>query len=69
MNQKLKCSCDHHPDNQSVDPVPYILVLAPEDLKRKITRANQRLEILERERAARVQQMPGASGNSVNDDR
>jgi hypothetical protein len=42
-------------DNQSVDPIPYILVLASEDLKRKITRANQRLEILERERATRVQ--------------
>jgi hypothetical protein len=41
-------------DNRSVDPVSYILVLASEDLKRKIRRANQRLEILERERAARV---------------
>ena len=41
-------------DNQSVDPIPYISVLASEDLKRKITRANQRLEILEQERAARV---------------
>jgi murein DD-endopeptidase MepM/ murein hydrolase activator NlpD len=56
-------------DNQSVDPVPYVLVLASEDLKRKITRANQRLEILERERAARVRQIPVASGNSANDDR
>lgn len=56
-------------DNQSVDPVPYIFVLASEDLKRKITRANQRLEILDRERAARVRQMPGATAKSVNDDR
>ena len=44
-------------DNQSVDPIPYISVLASEDLKRKITRANQRLEILEQERAARVRNM------------
>jgi murein DD-endopeptidase MepM/ murein hydrolase activator NlpD len=44
-------------DNQSVDPIPYIQVLASENLKRMITRANQRLEILERERAARVQRM------------
>jgi len=56
-------------DNQSVDPIPYIFVLADKDLKHKITLANKRLAILEKERAARVRQMPGASGSSVNDDR
>jgi hypothetical protein len=44
-------------DNQSVDPVPYVLVLASEDLKRKITLANQRLEALEKKRASRVRMM------------
>jgi hypothetical protein len=56
-------------DGESVDPVPYIYELASEGLKRKITLANQRLEVLEQERAARVRQMPGASGNSTDDDR
>ena len=41
-------------DDQSVDPVPYIFELASEDLRRKITLANQRLAILEQERASRV---------------
>lgn len=42
-------------DDRSVDPVPYIFDLASEDLQRKITLANQRLAILEQERASRVQ--------------
>jgi murein DD-endopeptidase MepM/ murein hydrolase activator NlpD len=45
-------------DGESVDPVPYIFELASRDLKRKITQANQRLEVLAEERASRVQQMP-----------
>lgn len=41
-------------DDKSVDPVPYIFEQASEDLKRKISLANQRLVVLERERASRV---------------
>ncbi len=41
-------------DGETVDPVPYIFEQAPEDLKRKITAANQRLAVLEQERASRV---------------
>ena len=41
-------------NDQSVDPVPYIFEQASEDLKRKITAANQRLAVLEQERASRV---------------
>jgi hypothetical protein len=44
-------------DGESVDPVPYIAQQASEDLKRKIDLANQTLEALERERAAKVRQM------------
>jgi murein DD-endopeptidase MepM/ murein hydrolase activator NlpD len=43
-------------DGESVDPVPYIFELASEDLKRKIKLANERLEVLARERASRVRQ-------------
>jgi hypothetical protein len=45
-------------DGEAIDPVPFIFDLASEDLKRTITLANQRLEVLERERAARVRQVP-----------
>jgi hypothetical protein len=45
-------------DGEATDPVPFIFDLASEDLKRTITLANQRLEVLERERAARVRQVP-----------
>jgi hypothetical protein len=41
-------------DGQSVDPVPFIFDLAPEDLKRRITQENQRLTVLEQEREALV---------------
>ncbi|MDX2438757.1 MAG: M23 family metallopeptidase [Acidobacteriota bacterium] len=41
-------------DGQSVDPVPYIFEMASEDLRAKITLANQRLAVLEKERASRV---------------
>jgi hypothetical protein len=43
-------------DGESVDFIPFIFELAPDDLKRKITRNNQRLEVLARERAAQIQQ-------------
>jgi hypothetical protein len=42
-------------DGQSVDPVPFIFELASEDLKAKIATANQRLAVLEQERASRIQ--------------
>ncbi len=48
-------------DGQPVDPVPYIFEFASENLKRKITLANQRLAVLERERASRVRL--GSEGN------
>jgi murein DD-endopeptidase MepM/ murein hydrolase activator NlpD len=41
-------------DGRSVDPVPFIFELASEDLKAEITTANQKLAVLERERASRV---------------
>ncbi|MCJ7753234.1 MAG: peptidoglycan DD-metalloendopeptidase family protein [Thermoanaerobaculales bacterium] len=41
-------------DGQSVDPVPFIFERASEDLQARITAANQRLAILEQERASRV---------------
>ena len=41
-------------DEESVDPVAYIFEQASGDLKRKITLANERLAVLERERASRV---------------
>lgn len=42
-------------DERSVDPIPYVFEQASKDLKQKITRANQRLAVLEQERSARVQ--------------
>ena len=42
-------------DGQSVDPIPYIFELASASLRRKITLANQRLEVLAQERAIQVQ--------------
>jgi len=48
-------------DGQSVDPVPFIFELATEDLKRKITTANERLAVLEQERASRVRQAHGTT--------
>jgi hypothetical protein len=45
-------------DGESVDFIPFIFELASDDLKRKITRNNQRLEVLARERAEKVRQMP-----------
>jgi hypothetical protein len=45
-------------DGESVDPVQHIFELASEDLRRKITRENRRLEALSEKRASRVQQMP-----------
>jgi hypothetical protein len=44
-------------DGESVDFIPFIADLASDDLKRKITRNNQRLEALAKERASEVQQM------------
>ena len=45
-------------DGESVDLIPFIAELASDDLKREITRNTQRLEVLARERASTVQQMP-----------
>ncbi len=42
-------------DGQSVDFVPFIYELASDDLKRRITLANERLAVLGQERAFRVQ--------------
>jgi len=44
-------------DDESVDPVPFIFDSASEDLRRKITRANERLEALRLERTARVRRI------------
>jgi hypothetical protein len=41
-------------DGHSVDPVPFIFDVAPEDLKRRITQENQRLRVLEQERESLV---------------
>ncbi len=41
-------------DGQSVDPVPFIFESASEEVQAKITSAQQRLVVLEQERAARV---------------
>ncbi len=46
-------------DGESVDPVPLIYESAPEDLRRRITLANQKLLVLAKERAAIV----GGGGN------
>jgi hypothetical protein len=43
-------------DGAPVDPIPFISEYASDDLKRKIARASQRLEALERERAVKVRQ-------------
>jgi hypothetical protein len=44
-------------DGESVDFVPFIFELASDDLKHKITRNKQRLEVLAKERASTVRQM------------
>jgi hypothetical protein len=41
-------------DGESVDPVPFIFESASQDLRARITEANQRLAVLEEERASRV---------------
>jgi hypothetical protein len=41
-------------DERPVDPIPYVFELASDDLKQKITLANQRLAVLEQDRASRV---------------
>lgn len=46
-------------DGESVDFIPFIFELASDDLERKITRNNQRLEVLAKERASKIQQMRG----------
>lgn len=46
-------------EGQSVDPIPYIFELASEDLRNKITLANQRLAVLAQERASQVQLVLG----------
>lgn len=43
-------------DGRAVDPVPFIFESASDGVKRRISLANQRLDILARERATRVQQ-------------